>query len=91
MLPSVTSFLRASENQVCKDILAHAQHKKTADTVETEEVKMETESGATEEKKEESSLCLFEMEDSEVCEPEPIFQFFHLGRGLLFNLRILQG
>ena len=71
MLPSVTSFIRASDSQVCKNILAHAQQKAAADSEETKEEKMETESGtAGDEKEDQSSLCLFEIQDSEVCEPK---------------------
>lgn len=67
MLPSVTSFIRASDSQVSKEILAHAQQKTTAVPEETKEEKMHTEGGAAESKKEnESSACLFEIEDSEV-------------------------
>lgn len=69
MLPSVTSFIRASDSQVCKNVLAHAQQKAAADSEETKEEKMETESGtAGDEKEDQSSLCLFEIQDSEVCE-----------------------
>ena len=67
MLPSVTSFIRASDSQVCKNILAHAQQKAAAIAEETKDEKMETESGASEEKeKAESSLCLFEIDNAEV-------------------------
>ena len=67
MLPSVTSFIRASDSQVSKEILAHAQQKTTAVPEETMEEKMQTEGGAAESKKEnKSSACLFEIEDSEV-------------------------
>lgn len=68
MLPSVTSFIRASDSQVSKEILARAQQKATA-AEETKEEKMETDNGAAGSKKEgESSRCLFEIEDSGVCE-----------------------
>ncbi|XP_068742186.1 transformation/transcription domain-associated protein-like isoform X1 [Montipora capricornis] len=66
MLPSVTSFIRASDSQVCKNILAHAQQKAAAIAEETKDEKMETDSGASEEKeKAESSLCLFEIDNAE--------------------------
>ena len=68
MLPSVTSYLRAADNQLSKEILAHAQEK-TAVPEESKEEKMETDSSATENKKDkDTALCLFEIEDSEVHE-----------------------
>lgn len=66
MLPSVTSFLRAADNQLSKEILGRAQEK-TAVSEENKDEKMETESSAAESKKEKAaSLCLFEIDDSEV-------------------------
>lgn len=66
MLPSVTSFLQTADNQPSKDILAHAQQK-TAVPEENKEEKMETDSGATESKKEkDTGLYLFEIDDCEV-------------------------
>lgn len=66
MLPSVTSFLRAADNQLSKEILGRAQEK-TAVSVENKDEKMETDSSAAESKKEkDASLCLFEIDDSEV-------------------------
>jgi len=65
MLPSVTSFLRAADNQLSKEILGRAQEK-TAVSEENKDEKMETESSAAESKKEKAaSLCLFEIDDSE--------------------------
>lgn len=66
MLPSVTSFLRAADNQLSKEILGRAQEK-TAVSEENKDEKMETDSSAAESKKEkDASLCLFEINDSEV-------------------------
>ena len=66
MLPSVTSFLRAADNQLSKEILKHAQEK-AAVAEENKEEKMETDSNAAENKKDkDASLCLFEIDDSEV-------------------------
>ena len=66
MLPSVTSFLRAADNQLSKEILKHAQEK-AAVSEENKEEKMETDSNAAENKKEKDAwFCLFEIEDSEV-------------------------
>lgn len=67
MLPSVTSFIRASDNQVCKTILAHAQQRAAVSAEEPEEEKMQIDGGTPEEEKQDdSSLCLFEIEDAEV-------------------------
>ena len=67
MLPSVTSFLRAADNQLSKEILKHAQEKAASVSEENKEEKMETDSSAAETKKEkDASLCLFEIDDSEV-------------------------
>jgi len=66
MLPSVTSFLRAADNQLSKEILKHAQEK-AAVSEENREEKMETDTSAAENNKEkDASLCLFEIDDSEV-------------------------
>ena len=66
MLPSVTSFLRAADNQLSKEILKHAQEK-AAVSEENKEEKMETDTSAAENNKEkDASLCLFEIDDSEV-------------------------
>ena len=66
MLPSVMSFLRAADNQLSKEILGRAQEK-TAVSEENKDEKMETDSSAAESKKEkDASLCLFEINDSEV-------------------------
>ncbi|KAL9966032.1 hypothetical protein ACROYT_G024040 [Oculina patagonica] len=65
MLPSVTSVLRASDNQPSKEIIAHAQQKATVPE-ENKEEKMETDSGAADSKKEkDAALCLFEIDNSE--------------------------
>ena len=67
MLPSVTSFLRAADNQLSKEILKHAQEKAASVSEENNEEKMETDSSAAENKKEKDApLCLFEIHDSEV-------------------------
>ena len=66
MLPSVTSFLRAADNQLSKEILGRAQEKATV-SEENKDEKMETDSSAAESKKEKDAwLCLFEIDDSEV-------------------------
>ena len=68
MLSSVTSFLRAADNQLSKEILAHAQQETTV-LEENKDEKMETDSGVAESKKENQKhveLCLFEIDDSEV-------------------------
>ena len=66
MLPSVTSFLRAADNQLSKEILGRAQEK-AAVSEENKDEKMETDSSAAESKKEKDAwLCLFEIDDSEV-------------------------
>ena len=66
MLPSVTSFIRASDNQVCKTILAHAQQRAAVSAEELEGEKMQIDGGTPEEEQDDSSLCLFEIEDAEV-------------------------
>ena len=67
MLPSVTSFLRAADNQSGKEILAHVQRQKTAVPEDSKEEKMETDSSAASENKEkDDSRYLFEIDDSEV-------------------------
>ncbi|XP_074624680.1 transformation/transcription domain-associated protein-like isoform X2 [Acropora palmata] len=65
MLPSVTSFIRASDNQVCKTILAHAQQRAAVSAEELEGEKMQIDGGTPEEEQDDSSLCLFEIEDAE--------------------------
>ena len=75
MLPSVTSFIQASDNQASKKIQVHAVQKTTAASEESKEEKMETEGSTEVEKKQgfskkeaKTSRCLFEIEDSEVGE-----------------------
>ncbi|XP_015774341.1 PREDICTED: transformation/transcription domain-associated protein-like [Acropora digitifera] len=65
MLPSVTSFIRASDNQVCKTILAHAQKRAAVSAEELEGEKMQIDGGTPEEEQDDTSLCLFEIEDAE--------------------------
>ena len=68
MLPSVTSFIRVSDNPASKEILAHTQQKSTAGSEDAKGEKMETESSKEGESKKEdgSGRFLFEIDDSEV-------------------------
>ena len=68
MLPSVTSFIRVSDNPASKEVLTHAQQKTTAGSEDGKDEKMETENSKEgESKKEDGSVrCLFEIDDSEV-------------------------
>ncbi|CAH3023319.1 unnamed protein product [Porites evermanni] len=67
MLPSVTSFIRVSDNPASKEILARAQQKSTAGSEDAKDEKMETESSKEGESKKEdgSGRFLFEIDDSE--------------------------
>ena len=81
MLPSVTSFIRASDNQVCKTILAHAQQRAAVSGEELEGEKMQIDGGTPEEEQDDTSLCLFEIEDAEVSERKTVqFQVLSSGR-----------
>ena len=72
MLPSVTSIIRAADNEASKEILAHAQQG-VAGSEKAYEEKMETcASVATEKRKEaHSESFLFELNDSEVTNSTP--------------------